>query len=165
MSILYDYLKVLEKKGVREAESPQTPIRQPEVPIRQKKSLSAWFYLATGFLFLFSVLVLFLSFRSTNTLIKLPVTEKSNNSRQVLNPVSQDTVGINSNNAYGLDFSLKGIIYNADSPSAIINGRLVEKKAKIGDWQVTDISPSEVKLENSKNSSLLTLKLNSPLEK
>ncbi len=158
MSILYDYLKVLEKKGMREGENPQAPIRQ-------KKSLSAWLYLATGLLFLFSVLVLLLFFRSKNNLIQQSVTEKAGNSQQVINPVSQDTVGINSNNAYGLDFSLKGIIYNAESPSAIINGRLVEKNAKIGDWQVTDISPSEVRLENSKNSSLLTLKLNSPLEK
>jgi len=158
MSILYDYLKVLEKKGVRKGES-------PEVPILQKKSLSAWLYIATGFVFLFSVLVLLLFFRNTNTLIKQPVAEKSGNSQQVLNPVSQDTAAINNNNTKGLDFSLEGIIYNAESPSAIINGRLVERNAKIGDWQVTDILPSEVKLENSKNSSLLTLKFNSPLEK
>lgn len=157
MSILYDYLKVLERKGMREGES-------PEAPIWRKKSLNAWFYLATGFLFIFSVLVI-LFFRNTNNLIVQPTQGKSVNNQQVFNPVSRDNEGINSNNAYGLDFSLKGIIYNAESPSAIINGNLVEKNAKIGDWLVTDISSSEVKLENSKNSSLLTLKLNLPQEK
>ncbi len=164
MSILYDYLKVLEKKRAREAESPEAPIRKPEAPMRQKKSLSAWPYLAMGFLFLFSILVSLLFFRNINILVKQPVTEKAVDSQQVLKPASQDIAGINSNNADGLDFSLKGIIYNANSPSAIINGKLVEKNAKIDDWLVMDISPTQVTLENSKNNSQLTLKLSSTLE-
>jgi len=134
MSILYDYLKILEKKGARESES-------PKAPIGPKKSLNVWFYLAAGLALL---------------LIKQAVTEKAGNSQQILNSVSQDTAAINSNNA---DFSLKGIIYNAESPSAIINGMLVEKNARIGGWQVIDISSSEVKLKNTNNESVLTLKL------
>lgn len=69
----------------------------------------------------------------------------------------------NDDNTLGQGYSLKGIIYNPDSPSAIINDKLVAKDSKIGDWQVVEISPSEVKLENPNNESLLTLKLNSSL--
>ncbi len=80
----------------------------------------------------------------------------------IFTPQDFHTQNLNNENASALEYSLKGIIYNPESPSAIINEQLVEKNGKIDDWQVVEISPSEVKLENTSNKSLLTLKLNLP---
>lgn len=158
MSILYDYLKILEKKKGISAACLQAPVQQ-------KRSVALLPYFVIGFIFLIGLAILFFLI---NTKSKVPappaVLEKINNSQGGSNLVTQDSYGLSSNNVSNLDYSLQGIIYNADSPSAIINGKLIEKNGKIGDWKVIEISPSEVEMENIKTNSLLTLKLNSPLE-
>jgi len=163
MSILYDYLKLVEKKkkegavhkqGATQADTP--------VPISQKKKVSLQPYFTMGI-----VLIVGLSFFFSLKYITASGPrriEKAVLTQQNLNFTPQDfrAQSLNSENASALEYSLKGIIYNAESPSAIINSQLVEKNGKVDDWQVMEISPSEVKLENTSNKSLLTLKLNSP---
>lgn len=162
MSILYDYLKLVEKKkkegavhkqGATQADTP--------VSIPQKRKVNLWPYLAIGFVFIAGA-SLFLFFKNITTSSTRWI-EKTAPTRQNLSFAPQDsyTQNLDKENASVLEYSLKGIIYNAESPSAIINSQLVEKYAKIDDWQVMEISPSEVKLENTDNKSLLTLKLNS----
>jgi hypothetical protein len=153
MSILYDYLKVLEKKKGKAALELQAPVQQ-----KNKFSL---FYFTIGLAFLIGILALalFLGNIKSNA---IGVSQKINNIPESAKPVAQNSISASPNNAYGVDYSLKGIIYNSDSPSAIINDKLVSKNAQIGDWLVIDISPAQVTLENPKNSSQLTLKLNSP---
>lgn len=152
MSILYDYLKVLEKKRGKDAVELQASVQQ--------KSKLNLFYFTVGFVFLIGILTLVLSFRDIKSNAPI-VFQKMNNIRESAKPVTQNSISASPNNTYGVDYSLKGIIYNSDSPSAIINDKLVGKNAQIGDWLVMDISPTQVTLENPKNNSQLTLKLNS----
>lgn len=147
MSILYDYLKVLEKKKREGVVSLEAPVKKNNIALMLNS-------LVASFILLGCVLALFLlkSTMATQQSIKFP---SINSNMPALN---KDDVVLEQG------YSLKGIIYNPDSPSAIINGKLVGKNTRIGDWQVVEISPSEVKLENASNESLLTLKLNSTLE-
>lgn len=155
MSILYDYLKVLENKKGKAAVELQAPLQQ-----KNKFSL---FYFTIGFVSLISILILVLSFGNikNNALI---AGQKINKGQESARPVTQNPISPSPNNVYGPDYSLKGIIYNSDSPSAIINDQLVGKNAKIGDWLVVDISPTQVTLENPQNNSQLTLKLSPSLK-
>lgn len=160
MSIIYDYLQLLEKKKKEGGAQKQETV-QPNAPVPQKKSLTILLYFAMGLVILAcaSILLFWKNIKFSGP----KGAEKVVNAQQNLNFAPQDfrAQSLNSENASVLEYSLKGIIYNAESPSAIINSQLVEKNGKIDDWQVMEISPSEVKLENTSNKSLLTLKLNS----
>lgn len=156
MSIIYDYLQLLEKKKKQNSSQPNAP-----VPISQKKKVSLQPYFIMTIVLIVGLSVFFsLKYITTSGSRWI---EKTALTRQSLNYTPQDfrVQSLNHENASVLEYSLKGIIYNAESPSAIINSQLVEKNGKIDDWQVMEISPSEVKLENTSNKSLLTLKLNS----
>lgn len=156
MSILYDYLKVLEKKKKQEAAWPNAA----PIPVPQKKSVTTLPYFVMGLVILACVSMLF--FWKNIKFSGMTGAERVVNAKQNLNFTPQDshTQGLNTDNTSGLEYSLKGIIYNSESPCAIINGQLIEKNGKIDNWQVVEISPSEVKLENTSNKSLLTLKFN-----
>lgn len=162
MSILYEYLQLVEKKKKEGAAYKQGAIQaDTPVSVLHKKKVSLWPYLAIGFVFIAGA-SLFLFFKNITTNSPRLI-EKTVPTRQNLSFTPQDfyTQNLDNKNASVLEYSLKGIIYNAESPSAIINSQLVEKNAKIDDWQVMEIFPSEVKLENTNNKSMLTLKLNS----
>lgn len=157
MSIIYEYLQLLEKKKKQNTPQPNAP-----VPISQKKKVSLQPYFIMTIVLIVG-LSIFFSLKYITTSGSRWI-EKTAPSQQNLNFTPQDfhAQGLNADNTSGLEYSLKGIIYNAESPSAIINSQLVEKNGKIDDWEVMEISPSEVRLENTSNKSLLTLKLNSP---
>jgi hypothetical protein len=57
------------------------------------------------------------------------------------------------------DYMLEGIIYDSESPLAIINGKIFKKQDKIDDWQVIDITPTAVELRNLKDNTTFSLKL------
>jgi len=155
MSILYDYLKVLEKKKGKAAVELQAPLQQ--------KNKFNPFYLLIGFTFLIGILALALSLRNIKS--NPPIASQNINSiQESVKPVRQDSLTPNPSNVYNPEFYLKGIIYNSASPSAIINDKLVAKNEKIGDWLVIDISPTQVTLENPKNNSQLILKVSPTLE-
>jgi hypothetical protein len=159
MSILYEYLKILEKKKEQDAS------RAPLTPVKQKRSISVWPYLIIGLAVFACVLILLFWEGLKGSLPKAKI-EKTVIPQTEINPPAPDlnTPSPSLDTAvkpYSPEYSLKGIIYNAESPSAIINGQLLEKNGKIDDWQVMEISPSEVKLENINNKSVLILKLNS----
>ncbi len=157
MSILYEYLKILEKKKEQNAS------RAPFTPVKQKKSISVWPYLIIGLAVFACALILFF-WKGLKVSLPVAKVEKTVNPQKEINSPAQDLNTVSLNTAakpYSPEYSLKGIVYNADSPSAIINGQLLEKNGKIDDWQVMEISPSEVKLENINNKSVLILKLSS----
>ncbi len=157
MSILYDYLKVLEKKrGQR--------ILDQQTAAGQKKTVIPPSYWRASFVFLAAVLIVFLFFRNAKN-NQPKIAEKIDTNQQSNSPIPKDSNSLVSNSDSTLDYSLNGIIYNSNFPFAIINGKLVEKNAKIGDWRVAEIYPSEVKLENINNNAVLTLKLNLSDEK
>lgn len=62
-----------------------------------------------------------------------------------------------SNTSGSAVFILQGIIYDDNSPFAIINGKTVRKSEAIGDFVVIDIAPTVVTLKNSKDNKELTL--------
>jgi hypothetical protein len=146
MSVIYEYLKILEQKKKQNPPQPAAP-----VPVPQSNNVVAPRYLITGFILLFCLSIL--SFL-TNIKVSGPKVMETK--------VVEKAPVPNTEHAPVLEYSLKGIIYNAASPSAIINGKLVEKNGKIDDWRIIEISPSEVKMENTNNESVLTLKLPSP---
>ncbi len=151
MSVIHEYLKILKQKKKKD------PV-QPAVVVPQKNNVIAPRYLITGFILLFCLSVL--SFL-TNIKVsgpKVMETKVVEKTQDLPAPVP----ALNTDHAAGLEYSLKGIIYNAASPSAIINGKLVEKNGKIDDWRIVEISPSEVRMENTNNEAVLTLKLLSP---
>lgn len=59
-------------------------------------------------------------------------------------------------------YILEGIIYDEDSPIAIINGQILKKQDKIGDFEVININLDSVELFNSKENSTLKLPLKNP---
>ncbi len=155
MSILYDYLKVLEKKKGE-------PAVESWAPERKKNKFSSFSFII-GFILLLSIFILVFSLRGIKNSVPI-AGQKINKIQESAKPVTQDSISSSLSNTYGANFFLKGIIYNSDYPSAIINDNLVGKNAKIGDWLVIDISPAQVILENSKNNSQLILKLGSIFE-
>jgi len=54
-------------------------------------------------------------------------------------------------------YSLQGIVYDEDSPFAIINGKTLRKSDAIGDFVVVDIAPTIVTLKNPKDNEELIL--------
>jgi hypothetical protein len=157
MSILYEYLKILEKKKEQNAS------HAPLTSVKQKRSINVWPYIIIGLAVFACVLILLFWENLKGSLAKAKVEKTAIVIPQKeVSPVVQDlntTSFIAAAKPYSPEYSLKGIIYNAESPSAIINGQLLEKNNKIDDWQVMEISPSEVKLENTINKSVLILKL------
>lgn len=155
MSILYDYLKILESKKKQDAPP------AANAPVFQKNNVAKPPYFIMGFGLLACLLLLFF-------LINLkPKAVGRISARNIVNagedlkfaPTDSDAQDLNSDKISGLGYRLEGIIYNSDSPFAIINGKLIEKNGKIDDWQVIEISVSEVSLKNTDDNSLLTLKL------
>ena len=167
MSILYDYLSVLEKKKSKDSkdfkESKESAVAvAPQVAVQQKTKSALPSSFLIGVLVLVSAVFLFTVFENIkNSLPK--AAEKAKVSREIRKaPVEEPSSSVVDRPS--LDYSLKGIIYNTDSPTAIIDGKLVGKGGRVGDWMVVEILPAEVHLENLKNSSLLTLKIDSVLE-
>lgn len=171
MSILYDYLSVLEKK--KSVEDPRLSSTQPVVPVpasaapivspstaarAEKKTPVVSPKFAPGLLVLIAAGVLFFAVDDLkNSIAGRAAKPKTGEEKSKAEEGAFPVAAVRS----GFDYSLNGIIYNANSPSAVIDGKIVVKGVMLGDWQVVDISPSDVKLENLKNGSVLTLKLES----
>ncbi len=151
MSVIYEYLKILEEK------KKQNPL-QPVASVLQKNNVIAPRYLMGWLIFLSCALILSFLINIKGSGPKVIETKVVEKTQDLPAPVP----ALNTDHAAGLEYSLKGIIYNAASPSAIINGKLVEKNGKIDDWRIVEISPSEVRMENTNNEAVLTLKLLSP---
>ncbi|MFA5008123.1 MAG: hypothetical protein WC546_02760 [Candidatus Omnitrophota bacterium] len=54
-------------------------------------------------------------------------------------------------------YNLQGIVYDKNSPFAIINGKTLRKSEAIDDFVIIDIAPTVVTLKNPKNDKELTL--------
>lgn len=57
------------------------------------------------------------------------------------------------------NYVLEGVIYDPETPLAIINGKILRKKDKIDDLEVTNITPNSVELFNPKDNASLNLTL------
>ncbi len=136
MSIIYDALKKIEKKHFQSS------------PVKFKKKL-----------------VIFLSGLGVVCLVFLAVYLKINHSKLTKDSVKKMT---NSKTVLSRKISqkrkrqektyiLEGIIYDEKAPLAMINGRMVKEKDKIGNLEVMEISPNSVKLLNLEDKTIFTL--------
>ena len=147
MSIVYDYLKqVQDKKEPVEVpvqdEKKTPPVKS--VPKHRRKSV----LVVAGIvgLALFCVAVFFLT-----QYLRKPETITYRETRPI--PIRV----IRSFADPGL--ALEGIIYNPAQPFAIINGKMLEVKGKIGDLEVTKITPDSVTLRDVTKNTSRTLHL------
>jgi hypothetical protein len=141
MSIIYDYLKQIhEQKETRKV--------APEVsPVKKGSPYFFWIKIAVGVLgclLLGAGLYFFLS-KPPKAITK---TYRA--------PVSAPESKTEKNNSKCI---LEGIIYNPSRPFAIINSKMLEVSSKIGDFEVTQITPDSVTLKDMKDDTSRTIRL------
>ncbi|HOW58965.1 MAG TPA: hypothetical protein PLO78_04480 [Candidatus Omnitrophota bacterium] len=142
MSIVYDYLKQIQKKN----DSDVLPSKEGFVT-RERKYLN-WLTLFVASVFFVALIVaaFFLLLRmDKNKLL----------SEQIRPQLRTQIAG--SSGATENDYVLGGIIYNADHPFAVINGNMLEVRARIDDQEVTTITPNSVTLKDIKSGVSRTL--------
>jgi len=156
MSIIYEALKKIEKTKnfLRPAEM-QTNSGSAGKDKKGKVSLNKIILLLP--IVSFAVLVLFwLSFKADNNKIKssslVTRIKKEANAKQARRFLKSKDKNLSK-------YILEGIIYDKDSPTALINGRIVKKLDRIGVFTVLDISKNEVELSSGDDSTKLTLSL------
>jgi len=153
MSIVYDYLKQVQQK--READG--KPVVLPTVPKQEVPAARANFPWMTAFwvflvLLLAAVVIFLIGTRSSEkTVVKLyqaPAARTVDETRAVPAATIADT-----------GYVLEGIIYNPSNPFAIINGKTLERNARIGDYVVVSITPDSVTIKNMQDNVSRTLQL------
>ena len=147
MSIVYDYLKQIkeskepEKVGVKDAS--HTPVAVAPTP---KFSFWIKIFLVVLLCLGIGLAVYFLAPRAVKPIVKLyrpPVAASNIPMMQSADP----------------SYVLEGIIYNPSQPFAIINGKMLETKGKIGAFEVEKITPDSVTLRNTADKTSRTIRL------
>jgi len=180
MSIIYEALKKVESSP---ANNTNKAFRLPDASnssLRQSKKINLTFYaLIVGCVILtvFIALSAYFSNRNSqseavkNYLAKKEIEKTKNETPQPLTAsITETKAGVNTQNSVNPatsnpssnkpDFpvySLQGIVYDENSPFAIINGKTLRKSEAIDDFIVTDIAPTTVTLKNSKTDKELAL--------
>ncbi len=151
MSIVYDYLKQIRDKKEPSAvpSAPNAPVASSEksVPtktIRWKRILWAVAIVVSFALVLFFIVGAPQAMKPVMKLYEGPLVEKTSV------PVIRST---------GDNYTLEGIIYNPAQPFAIINGKMLELKGKIGTLEVEKITPDSVTLRDTQDRSTRILRL------
>ena len=141
MSIVYDYLKQIQAKKPPEKVVPEVP--PAKIP---PKSSFAWKVLAGIFLCLaVAAIVYYFPRKAEKTIVK------------VYQAPAKAPVAKSEKSDPG--YTLEGIIYNPSRPFAIINGKMLEKNSRIGDFEVTEIMPDSVSLKDTKDNTSRTIRL------
>ena len=147
MSIVYDYLKQIKesKEPVKEGVKAVPPMFAVK---GSKPKISFWIKIFLVFLLCLGIglAVYYLAPRAVKPIVKLyhpPVAASSVPMMQSADP----------------SYVLEGIIYNPSQPFAIINGKMLETKGKIGDFEVEKITPDSVTLRNTQDNTSRTIHL------
>ena len=147
MSSVYDYLKQIKesKEPAKDSVKAEAPAGGPQKP---KARISRWIKLGLVFVLCLGIGlgVYFLAPRAVKPIVKLyhpPVVTTAAPSAQSSDP----------------SYVLEGIIYNPAQPFAIINGKMLETKGMIGDFQIEKITPDSVMLRNTKDNTSRTIHL------
>ena len=152
MSIVYDYLKQVQKK--READVKPVPASPSSRPAPASPARFSWRMILGIFLVLVlagTIIYLVGTRRGEKTVVKL---YQSPSSR-----AAYDSGTAAKSSGSDVAYVLEGIIYNPSSPFAIINGKTVERNARLGDYEVVAITPSSVTLKNTQDNVSRTLQL------
>lgn len=153
MSIIYDALKKAEDSKKEKPNMADFPIKSS-----RKKNIAP--ALIISLLVIAGVvkgsLYLIANFDQLKKNISGKITVKSNSSQPQNAPVAMVTPkevpavssAVVSLASSGGQYNLEGIVYDGQTPLAIINGKMVAKDDKIDNWQVISITASDVELLN-----------------
>lgn len=149
MSIVYDYLKQIKesKEPAKEKEAPKAaPAASPSSGSKFRSSIVIKILVVLLLCLAVGVAVYFLAPRAVKPIVKLyhpPAAAKNVAGTQSSDP----------------SYVLEGIIYNPSQPFAIINGKMLEAKNMIGDYEVVKITPDSVMLLDSRDQTTRTIHL------
>ena len=166
MSIIYEALKKVEadtsdKAGKANYLPPKAAIIAPKPP----KEINSAFYAAIAICVILTILIAIGAYFSNRNLPSLTAKGYLNEKKAV---GTKEEVPESSKINFGkikaetpavtpAGYSLQGIVYDENSPFAIINGKTLRKSDAIDDFIVSDIAPTIVTLKNSKDERELTL--------
>ena len=148
MSIVYDYLKqIQDKKEPAKAVAPEN-----SEPPKKRSTVLLMVGLALLACVGVGLAVYVFAPRAVKPIVRLYHSSK----KDALNEVSSEVPMMRSSESA---YVLEGIIYNPSQPFAIINGKMLETKGRIGDFEVTKIAPDFVTLWNTKDNTSRTIHL------
>lgn len=146
MSIVYDYLKQIQasKETKKPVPEPAPPIsspskRSPRISFALVAAVSIAAIVVVG------IIVYLLFGRPEKTIVK------------VYQPAASPQPAKTERSDPG--YVLEGIIYNPSRPFAIINGKMLEKGSRIGDFEVAQITPDSVSLKDTRDGTSRTIQL------
>ncbi|MCK9572951.1 MAG: hypothetical protein M0R20_00920 [Candidatus Omnitrophica bacterium] len=166
MSIIYEALKKVEADTNDKAVKancllPKAAIIAPKPP----KEINSAFYAVIAICVVLTVLIAIGAYFSNRNLQPLAAKGYLNEKKAV--ETKEETLESSKINFGKINaetpvvtpagYSLQGIVYDENSPFAIINGKTLRKSDTIDDFIVSDIAPTVVTLKNSKDERELTL--------
>jgi len=174
MSIIYDALKKADKDGDK-----NQGVKEVDPDKKQPQKDFSWVRLLFSVLGLAVIVTLTLVLLQQNKVINIPVIQKlvdlpaqlKKNSKatgKAKSPAKAKSAAAKSKAAaqpqkpkeYAANkYILEGIIYDPVAPSAVINGEIIKKQDKIGEYEVVDITAESVTLRNLNDSTTMNLSL------
>jgi hypothetical protein len=147
MSIVYDYLKqIRESKDPLQKAANEVPSQGVPAAPKSRIWTGGKFAIVFFLCLVMGLAVYFFAPRAFKPIVKL-YRPKVAGSRVPMMPSSDPS------------YVLEGIIYNPSQPFAIINGKMLETRNMIGDFEVVKISPDSVMLLNTKDKTTRTIHL------
>lgn len=155
MSIIYDALKKAEQDKTGQ-DKPENKVKAPAAVRNKRNNLNLILLAAFAVVFI-CVVFITVSIGKKKEALRQAQAKKAEEARaaKLAAAKTQAAGGQNVSEFYVLE----GIIYDKENPSAIINGKILKVKDKIDDFQIQDITPTSVKLINSKDNTTADLNL------
>jgi len=147
MSIVYDYLKQIKASTEPAKEVPKEsprldPQPRPKILYLRSVKIALVLLLCAGV----GAAVYYLAPRAGKPIVRL------------YHPVAAST-NITKNQSSDPSYILEGIIYNPSQPFAIINGKMLETRNTIGEYEIMKITPDSVTLLNAQDKTTRTIHL------
>lgn len=171
MSIIYEALKKVESSPAKDIVKNGQPVIPGKPLAALSKKISPLFY---AVIFICCAATSFIAFgayffsRNVNTVKNYPDKNQSVSNKKISpvetirqevaeNSIKPVIVGNKPSSAQLPAYSLQGIVFDENSPFAVINGKTVKKSETVDDFTVVDIAPTSVTLKNSRDGKELTL--------
>jgi len=178
MSIIYEALKKVESSPANSVSQLKLKSNTENAPVKPSKKINLTVYALVGLCVISTVFIALSAYffnrdsqsEAVKSYLSKKEIEKNTNTQELLtsaikedNPVPDKAQSLNPS-AKALPkepgtviYSLQGIVYDENSPFAVINGKTVRKSDAIDDYVVIDIAPTIVTLKNSKTDKELSL--------
>jgi hypothetical protein len=166
MSIIYEALKKVEADTNDKAVKADCLLPNAVIGAQEpRRKINSAFYAVIAICTVLTALIAIGAYFSNRNL--QPLAEKSYSDEKTAVKTKEETPELNKANfdkikpetpaVTGAGYSLQGIVYDENSPFAIINGKTLRKSDAIDDFIVSDIAPTVVTLKNSKDERELNL--------